>query len=297
MKKIKYILCLAVLTSFFFSCEDNSISPVIDESAKPTVTITNTTPSSISEAGSPSFMIDIELDKPIKTSTTFTALKINGTASEDDFTVSNGVVPAYQTSATIEITINDDLTTESSESLELEIIPADTDSEIHEILGRPTVSLSIENSVSFTAELDWDGSYLDASGGEHSFCGYDLDLELYSADFNDLYYASYSHCPEDYIVGQGELPDGDYWIVPSFWTNSGPTEPASPQNIPAMLHFGVLGSDASSVSIDLSAAWNTDTGGYVEGNPDAYLIKYVLTISGSNYTVTDADSGTVVFQN
>ncbi|WP_242155267.1 hypothetical protein [Aestuariivivens sediminis] len=294
MKQFKYILGVLALVSII-GCDNYDVEPVIDESAKPTVTAT-AMDSSISEAGSPITTVTINMDKPIKTTTTFTAIKVGGDATEDDFEVENAVIPAYQTSTTMEITIKDDFIAEGTESIQLQITPSDVP-DLYEVLGTPTVTFSIENSISFSAELDWDGSYMDASGGDHSFCDYDLDLELYSADFNDLYYASYSHCPEDYVVGQGELEDGDYWIVPSFWTNNGPTEPASPENIPAMLHFGVLGSNTESVTIDLSTVWDTQTGGYLQGNPDAYLVKYVLTVSGNSYTVTDADSGSVVFEN
>ena len=215
MQTNKYILGLVLL--IIFSCDNYDVSPVADESAKPNVSVTTMPPSLISEAGSPTISITIELDRPLKTTTSFTANQISGSASEEDYSVSTAVVPAYQTSTTMDITIHDDTTAEALESLELEILPADTDSEIYEVLGKPVISFSIENSVAFTAQLAWDGNYLDANGGTHSYCDYDLDLELYSSDFNDVLNASYSHCPEDYIIGQGELADGDYWIVPSFW--------------------------------------------------------------------------------
>jgi glutamate mutase epsilon subunit len=48
--------------------------------------------------------------------------------------------------------------------------------------------------------------------------------------------------------------------------------------------------------IDVTGVWNTGVGGFQQGSSTAYLVKYVLTISGSSYTVTDNDTGTVVFQ-
>ena len=68
-------------------------------------------------------------------------------------------------------------------------------------------------------------------------------------------------------------------------------------SIPAKLSFGVLGSNSESITVDLSNIWNTTTGGYEQGNADAYLVRYMLTIAGSTYTITDSDTGTVVFQN
>ncbi|WP_223549412.1 hypothetical protein [Aestuariivivens sp. NBU2969] len=293
MKNFKYILGFLVLTSVITSCDNYDVEPVIDESAKPMVTATIAS-SSINESGSPTTTITINLDKPIKTTTTFVATQIGGSATEADFEVSSAVVPAYQTSTTMEISIKDDILVEGSENLELQISPAAVP-DIYEVIGTPTVSLNIENSTSddFVFKMDWDAIYLDADGHEHHLCDFDLDLEIYDADFNFIG-ASYSSCPEEIRFSPGDLPDGDYWLIPSFWSSGGTAPPAEPIDIPAVLTFAKPGVVLE--TLDLTGVWDTATGGYVQNNPDAYLVKFVLTISGSNYTVTDVDTGTVVFE-
>lgn len=293
MKNFKYILGFLVLTSIITSCDNYDVEPVIDESAKPMVTATIAS-SSINESGSPTTTITINLDKPIKTTTTFVATQIGGSATEADFEVSSAVVPAYQTSTTMEISIKDDILVEGSENLELQISPAAVP-DIYEVIGTPTVSLNIENSTSddFVFKMDWDAIYLDADGHEHHLCDMDLDLEIYNSDFSGPIAASYGSCPEEIRIPAGALDDGDYWLVPSFWEVSG-VPPAEPLDIPAIVTFAKPGVEL--VTIDLTGTWNTETGGYVEGNSDSHLVKYILTISGSNYTVTDVDSGVVVFE-
>ncbi|WP_242085753.1 hypothetical protein [Aestuariivivens sediminis] len=293
MKKIKYILGLIIVTATLSNCDDYDVEPVIDESAKPNVTATVSS-ASINEAGSPTATITISMDKPIKTTTTFIATQTGGNASAADYEVGGAVIPAYETSATMEIAIMDDILVEGSETLELQISPADVP-DIYEVKGTPSVSLSIENSTSddFVFRMDWDAVYLDAGGGEHHLCDFDLDLEIYDADFNFIG-ASYSSCPEEIRFSPGDLPDGDYWLIPSFWSSGGTAPPAEPIDIPAVLTFAKPGIVLETV--DLTGVWDTATGGYVQNNPDAYLVKYVLTISGSNYTVTDVDTGTVVFE-
>jgi len=292
MKNIKYILGLFVLIGLFTGCEDDPES-VIDNSAKPIVTVASST-TSISESGSPTFEVTINFDKPIKNTTTFVATQIGGSASSGDFSSSPAVVPAYQTSATMEITVNDDIFVEGTEDVQLEI-SASNIPDIYEVVGKPTVSFSIENSTSndFIFRMDWDGLYEDSNGNEHHFCDFDLDVELYDSSFN-LLTASYSSCPEEIEISPGDLPDGDYWLVPSFWDVTTGVSPANYQDIPAVVTFVKPGIVLE--TIDLTTTWNTEDGGAIQGNPDAYLFKYILTVSGTNYKVTDSDTGTVVFQ-
>lgn len=295
MKKIKYILSIIALTFTVLACDNNDPDAVIDESAKPIVSVSTTT-TSISESGSPVITVTIELDRPIKNTTSFSATQVGGNADEDDFVADDAVIPAYGTSTTMEITILDDTVAEGTETLELQIAP-NNPSDSYEVLQTPTVSFSIENSLAFYSSLAWEGDYLDADGDTHNFCDFDLDMELYDSTLNDVLDASYSDCPESFSYGSGDLENADYWIVPSFWSNGGTAEPVSPMSIPAKLTFGVYGSSTAPVTIDLSSLWDTATGGYAQGNSDAYLVKYVLTVSGDSYTVTDSDSGSVVFQN
>ncbi|WP_298555403.1 hypothetical protein [uncultured Algibacter sp.] len=295
MKKIIHIFSTLVIILAFTSCDDQDLSPIGDESSKPIVTATSAV-SSINEAGSPVVSITINFDKPIKTTTSFTASQVGGTASESDFTLSNAVVPAYQTSTTMEVVINDDITPEESETIELQIV-ASTVSDFHEVIGSPTVSLTIENSTTdeFVVNLNWDGEYVDSDGDPHSICDFDMDFEIYNEDFTGPIDASYNNCPEEIRVSPGSLDDGNYWLVPSFWTSASGVPPA--QNLVLPVLFTLSQPGVALETIDLTGTWNTNTGGQVQGNPDAYLFKYVLTVSGTSYTVTDNDSGTVVFSN
>ncbi|TGV02045.1 hypothetical protein [Flavivirga rizhaonensis] len=293
MKNIIYILSLLVISTCFLGCDENDLSPVIDESAKPSVSATSSV-TSISESGSPTFTVTINFDKPIKTTTSFIATQIGGSASENDFSASSAVVPAYAKSATMDITINDDIFVEGSESVDLQIsAPGISDS--YEVIGTPTVSFNIENSVSndFIFKMDWDAIYTDSDGDEHHLCDYDFDIEIYDAA-DDVVAASYSSCPEEIRLSPGDLPDGDYSLTPTFWSSTGAVPPAEPINIPAILTFAKPG--VALETIDLTGTWDTETGGFQQSNPNASLFKYTLTISGSSYIVTDSDTGTIVFQ-
>ena len=236
MNRIKYILFSWILLPCFFSCEQD-VEPVINEDAKPRVTATASV-AEINESGSPTFDITISFDKPIKTTTSFSATKVGGDASDSDFEVSQAIVPAYQKSGTMTVTVLEDIDVEGTETLELQI-EANNTPDIYEVVGSPTVSVNIQNTTStdFLMRLEWDDIYLDADEHEHHFCDYDLDLELLDSSFNPVR-GSYNDCPEEIRLSPGSLPDGDYYIVPEFWTNDGAVPPPTVLNIPANIVSG-----------------------------------------------------------
>ncbi len=144
MKKIKYILSLLVLISAFTGCEENDLAPVIDESAKPIVSY-QVSSSSVSEIDAPEVVISITMDKPIKTTTTFTANQIGGSATlHEDYEISGGVIPAYQTKGEIVISISSDLDVEGDETIDFEIMAAAIP-DVYEVIGADNVSISIED--------------------------------------------------------------------------------------------------------------------------------------------------------
>ena len=203
------------------------------------------------------------------------------------------VIPAGTTSFEIPISTLDDVDIEGTETISFQLsstgsgmATVDTNSDM--------VTLTINNNESsdFYTELAWSGSYLGADGVMHGFCDFDLDLELYSADFT-LLAASYSSCPESLRISVGDLTDGTYYIVPSFYTSSGPAAPAENVNIPARLTFAQPGVQTETVSLE--TLWDYNTGGAVEENPDAYYVEYQLEVDGTNFTVTNG-AGTVIFQ-
>lgn len=300
MKINNYILkgCLVLSALALFNCgdelqkADQDVEGLTGEGQKPNVTASIAT-TSVNEAGSPQVAINVYLDKPVDFNIPFEAVRIGGTASDADFSAAVGTIPAYQTEGTIMLTISDDIYPEDTETLELEITPSGIPY-IYEAKGRPTVSLDITNNATdnFTFQLSWDTEYVDSDGDAHSACDFDLDLEIYTAAFGGPLATSYGDCPESITLSPGDLADGNYWLIPSFWTVASGVPPATDFQIPAMMTVGKPGVWIETV--DLTEQWDTATGGNQEGNPDAYLVKYVLNISGTTYTVTDADTGSVV---
>lgn len=301
MKKTNIFIksLLAVAFVAFVGCDDDTfqkanqdVEGLIGEDRKPNVTAT-LSDSNINEAGDPEVLITVNLDKAVDFPMPFTAVLAGGTADNNDFSANSVTIPAYSKQGVIKVTINDDIAPEETEVLELEVTP-DGSPYIYEALGRPVVSLSIDNNATndFTVQLDWDTLYDGVDGSSHHACDFDLDIEVYTSDFSSIVATSYSSCPEGITFAEGSLTDGDYWLVPSFWDSSTGVTPSTDFQIPAMLTVGKPGVWVE--TIDLTSQWDTATGGNAQGNPDAYLVKYYLTVSGNTYTVTDADSGSVI---
>ena len=241
-----------------------------------------------------------------------TPMTEGSTLSDNDYSVSTfgeftslddgvGTVPAYDvvipagsTSFEIPISTFDDVDIEGTETISFQLSSTgsgmgvvDTNSDM--------VTLTINNNESsdFYTELSWSGSYLGADGVMHDFCDFDLDMEIYTADLSAIVATSYSSCPESIRLSVGDLDDGVYWIVPSFYTSAGPAAPAENINIPATLTFAQPGVQTETVSLE--TLWDYNTGGAVQENPDAYYIEYQLEVDGSSFTVTNG-TGNVIFQ-
>ncbi|PWH83409.1 hypothetical protein DIS18_02315 [Algibacter marinivivus] len=306
MKKIKYILNLAIVALLIVGCdaEKASVDPAdIGSTSRyptPTFTLTggNTT---VNENNQTVFTYNIVLDKPISEAIDFSIVQTGGNATlHEDFEVENGTIAAYTTSTQVMVMILDDEEIEGTETAELTIESGPSLANkflVNPNTSFPSTTFTIQNSETddFKVQLDWDAIYLDSDGDEHHLCDMDLDLEIYTADFSGIVATSYSSCPEGIRIPAGALADGNYWLVPSFWSTAGAVPPATNIDIPAMITFAQVGVTDS--TDDLTGVWDTDTGGDRQGNADAYLVRYVLNISGTSYTVTNVDSGAVVFQN
>ena len=303
MKNLYKILLGSFLIGTFASCEYDrqDFSSVV----KPVVTA-ETNNVTVTEGESAVFTLNV--DTPNRFELDYKLELVGGTGSFDDFTapgreltVDDGLgslpatlisVPANAASYDIVIPITDDIWAEGTETLIFRLTNSGNGvGLVADNSRRLTVNVTNNETTDFAWVLDWDQIYVGTDGEEHHACDFDLDLELYDAGFG-LLATSYSSCPESIRFSAGDLPDGDYWLIPSFWTVASGVPPASDFQIPAMMTVAKAG--VWDETIDLTEVWDTATGGNQEGNPDAYLVKYILTITGDTYTVTDNDTGAVI---
>ncbi len=164
--------------------------------------------------------------------------------------------------------------------------------------GGIDLTIVVEDEVTdeFVIRLAWDAEYTDEDGDTHSFCDFDLDLELLNAN-NNVIATSYSSCPEEINIFPGDLPDGTYQIQTSFYYNGGSALPVDYESIPASLTIAKRGVFAN--TIDLSGVWTDFEGGLDpdgDGTIDdisAYLIPATFEISGNTYTVMNANGDVI----
>lgn len=307
MKKLKYILSSAVVAILLFGCDaetpkqDSASINDTDRYPTPTFTLVSSVNiSSVNEGTVQEIVWEVTLDKPTTRAIDFSWVDLGGTATlHDDYDLENATVPAFGTTGELKVIIYNDDLVEDNETINLTIESGPSLANrylVNPDSTYPTANIVIDNfeSTDFIFSMDWGVTYNGNDGSPHSLCDMDLDLEIYLADFSAIVATSYSSCPESITVALGDLPDGNYWLIPSFWSTAGAVPPATDFDIPATVTFGVGG--VAFEDIDLTGVWNTGVGGFQQGSSTAYLVKYVLTISGSSYTVTDNDTGTVVFQ-
>ncbi len=327
MKNIFNYKFVAVVFSLglLSSCNDEETS--YENGVKSIVTTQQTT---LTIAEGASAAVTLNLDKPYKEKCDIKIEIVDGTGSNDDFDTDGDQtitddgwgligykleIPAYATSFTFNINAILDFLPEGTETLKLKLSSAgnsnaliDSGSEFINVTINPTVSTD------FVANFDWSGSFKDPHGtltaGEykgtddkmHEYCGYDFDLEIYDGGFN-LVDASYSSCPEELTI-DGTAPDGDYIIVPSFYTRAIGTlnsaaeialRPKTGETIyPAILTMSKPGAFVHKV--DMTGSFKYSLGGVVEGNPDAYIPVAVVTKTGTSYVLTDYNTSEVLAQ-
>lgn len=306
MNKIKYILSIVLVSLLIVGCDAEKASQdpsdIIGTDSYPTPSFSISSGSTTVNEGDETVITwDITFDKPSNRAIDFSFVQIGGDATEgEDFELGSATVQPFSTNGQISVTILNDEVIEATETVQLQVQSGPSLANkflVNPNTQFPAPTITIQNFASddFKIQLDWDATYLDADGDPHSLCDLDLDLEIYNEDFSGPIATSYSSCPEAITIPAGALPDGNYWLVPSFWTNAGAVPPAATVQIPAMVTFSKPG--VAENTIDLTGTWDTTTGGNVQGNSDAYLVRYVLNIAGTSYTVTDLDAGEVVFQN
>ena len=309
MKKIinfKYTFLGAIMLLSAISCTDDDQS--YPDPNKPIATV-DTNSITINEGESAT--VTLTLDKVIGDEIDYKIEVVGGDATDgDDFQIVADddypefdlgpagyrlTIPAGASSRTFQINGLNDIYVDGSESVRLKITSAGNGNGLLEN-GEEFITVNLNNQTSqdFYVGLAWSGTYVDADGDEHDFCDFDLDLEIYTDVFG-LVATSYSSCPEEITVPANALADGNYYLVPSFYDNDTGVAPATNVQIPATITFAKPGIDVA--QIDISDVWDYETGGFEQGNPDAYLVRYLLNISGTTYTVTDLETNQVVFQN
>ena len=298
MKNIKTKLSALLVVAFLFSCNTTSVEDVISEVDKPNVSF-STALTSVNEGGSPQIVIDITMDKPIKTTTTFTAIQVGGNAVEhEDFEISQAVVQPFSTEAQLIVTILEDASVESTETLAIEVgafaIP-----DLYEVIGTDSFSFSIENfeSDDLTMAFDWERG-ISIGGTEYGTCA-NVDIDIYIADATGFdinnpfanaygdYTAATGACPEEWTLTFDDYSDGEYILFTDLYDNAffgiNQFDP-----IPVTATFTRAGVFSQSVEQDDSQVYTTDT---EAGTANGFVAKVI--ISNGVYTIVDF-SGTTL---
>ncbi|MFT4612199.1 MAG: hypothetical protein ACJA1H_002479, partial [Glaciecola sp.] len=123
MNKFKYILSAIFLAAFIFGCDAESSSQDPEGVGS---TDNYPTPSFVFSAGDLTtnerdetvIVYDVTLDRPSNRPIDFSwvVLESSTAAADDDFELSNGTVPAYQTTTQLTVTIFNDVIVEGNES-------------------------------------------------------------------------------------------------------------------------------------------------------------------------------------
>ena len=324
MKKIlNYNLFAVAALVLLSSCTDDT---TFTKSDKSTVTASI---SSLTLAEGATGQVTLTLDTPVNVATDLKIELLSGTGQFRDFSVSYGandpidiettpddgwgyigyklIIPAYTTTLTFDINALEDFAVEGSESLVLKLSTAGNGVALFPE-GEDTINLTINNTVStnFDVEMAWDASFATTHGTivsteyvgvdnlKHDYCSFDFDLEIYDASLSNPLYVDYNGCPAKATIEAGD-PDGDYVIVPSFWSRvvAAGTVPKSGEIIfPAKVTMGKKGSFAHTT--DLTGRWKYTTGGVAQGNPDGYIPIAIVTKTGTSYVLTDFNTADVL---
>lgn len=310
MKKNSFKFLFAVVSlGFLASCSEDDNATTSARVVKPVVSAAAT---NFTVTEGETVTIDLTTDTQYSKPMAFKLELVGGNGSFRDYTCTGtetilddgwGIIghkisfPAFASTASFDVTPIFDLLPEGTETFVFRLYPMGNSNGLVDAASE-TITITVNNATSddVVTVVDWsensydtfgslvEGSYLGVDGNDHSFCDYDFDLEIYDAGFG--YHAtSYSSCPEQASV-LGTDPDGDYYIVPSFWTNAGPTEPESPIGFNVKVTIAKPGVWVSESVITL---WNSTVGGAEEGNPDAYQIAGILTKTGTTYSLEDLD--------
>lgn len=312
MKKLsnfKFIFAVAIL-GLFASCNDDE-DATLERGIKPIVTADQT---SFSITEGESATVTLTTNTVYNKDMQFKLELVGGTGSFSDYTTSGnettiddgyGVIghaidfPAYATTFSFDINAILDFYPEGAETLVFRFYSMGNANGLVDAASE-TITVNVANGTmdDVVTVVDWSQSSRDSFGtlhaGEylgtddlmHEYCDYDFDLEIYDSGFGILA-TSYSSCPETATVFSTD-PDDVYYIVPSFWTNAGPTDPAEEISFKVKVTIAKPGVWMYETNFD--DVWNSTDGGADEGNPEAYQFAGILTKTGSTYLLEDLDS-------
>lgn len=325
MKKIfNYNLFAVAALALLSSCNDDEATYTKSDKAVVTASVT-----SLTVAEGTSAAVTLTLDKPLNEKADLKLEVLSGNGTFRDFTVTYGanapldiettrddgwgligykvIIPAYTTSLTFDINAVLDLLPEGTENIVLRLSGAGNAVALPDAASQ-TINLTIPNTVSndFVINMEWNADHPDAHGTivpteyvgvdnvTHEYCGFDFDLEVYDGSLSNALYVDYDNCPATVTIDAAD-PDGDYVIVPSFWTRvvAAGSVPKSGEIIyPVKVTMAKPGS--FSHTTDMTGLFKYSTGGAVQGNPNAYIPVAVVTKTGTNYVLTDFNTSEVL---
>lgn len=294
------------------SCNDDNYDFADTTDQKATVTTNQTTYSGME--GDTIYM-EFQLNHGVNRPADFKfQVQDASTASVDKFSVGDGplvadygnpedfmyTADAFVESFTVPVYLNRNLSAnEGSKDIKLKMLPTGSRLALTKE-GGIDITINIEDEVSneLVMNLAWGEDYVGTDGEMHSFCDYDLDLELVNPS-NNVVATSYTDCPEEINIFEGNLPDGVYGIQTSYYSYNESVAPTEYESIPAKLTIAKRGVFVE--TIDLSGIWTDFAGGAdpdADGNidnPEAYIVPASVEIAGTTYTVTNAN-GNVIAQ-
>ncbi|WP_339889529.1 hypothetical protein [uncultured Flavobacterium sp.] len=305
-----------MVSLFFTSCNEIENDTTDARSVKPVVTA-NQTNFTIEEGETAT--VTLTTATALNLDMTFKLELVGGTGSFGDYMCSGTetsdgdgfgaighivTVPAYASTGTFDITPIFDLLPEGTETLQFRLY-SDSYSRGAIASGSDMINVSVINKTSsdFVTVLDWtqtsansfgsvsEGSYLGTDGNQHGYCDLDFDLEIYDEFETSVVADSYSSCPES-ITLDATTPDGTYVIVPSLWTTTGNSLPASDFFFKVKVTMSKPGVFIKEINVDNN--WKFSEGGAQQGNPSAYYPIARLTKTGTNYVVKDYTTGDVL---
>lgn len=239
--KIVSLFSLFIIAAAFTSCDNGDDVTGIVQVNKPTMTIDF--PTAISAAEGTTIPLTVNLSAPVgKPFNLYIVLdQPNSTANGSDSDVKDQSVnttfqkvieiPAFVTTYSDVITINEDELTEGNEILKLNV----GDSRTSAVIFTPVVStVTITNAIKDELVLDfkYDKSFTGTTGYTNTLCKittgnpavhYDIDYLLLDDAFADTGNtdAQTDKCVESMTIGLADYADGLYHVVASLYKNAG----------------------------------------------------------------------------
>lgn len=241
MKILNKILCLCVVVASFNSCDDYEGTDQLTDNRPTATTPTASLTLVEGEAGQ---MVTITLSEPTTRESEFRVELVNDSAlaeldsdlehiGSDDSPIDGfqAVIPALETSVTFEISALADNISEGVEEKMLRIV-ANRGQHAFIPEGGLLIPVTITNVTNFIMDFAWD-TYgpINIGGTDYGICP-NSDVDIYIADAagfdinnafaNDLgiYDAATGACPEQIVLTEGQIPDGDYVLFSDLWTNA-----------------------------------------------------------------------------